>query len=120
MEKYVIGGGIKSNLSISGIISRAAAKNGHIYGEEDDQESLANSDNQQPNYSTVQRNKKLSWVENEAAAGLGNSIDNLSGTENNLTVYFWAANIDRYLLGSRNRSSLEDGRSDIDTRIYGI
>lgn len=84
----IIGGGIKSNLSISGIISRAAAKNGHIYREEDDQESLANSDNQQPNYSTVQRNKKLSWVENEAAAGLGNSIDNLSGTENNLTVYF--------------------------------
>lgn len=78
---------IKTN-SFLGIISRAAAKNGHIYREEDDQESLANSDNQQPNYSTVQRNKKLSWVANENGTGLGDSVDNLSGTENNLTVYF--------------------------------
>lgn len=73
---------------MSGIISRAAAKNGHIYKEEDDQESLANSENQQPNYSTVQRQKKLSWVGHENSNGIGNSVDNLSGTENNLTVYF--------------------------------
>lgn len=79
---------IVKNNSFSGIISRAAAKNGHIYREEDDQESLANSDNQQPNYSTVQRNKKLSWVANENGTGLGDSVDNLSGAENNLTVYF--------------------------------
>lgn len=73
---------------LPGIISRAAAKNGHIYKEEDDQESLANSDSQQPNYSTVQRNKKLSWVQQENGNELGNSVDNLSGAENNLTVYF--------------------------------
>ena len=82
-----------SHICEKSTISRAAAKNGHIYREEDDQESLASSDNQQPNYSTVQRNKKLSWVENEAAAaadlGNSNSVDSLTGAENNLTVYFW-------------------------------
>lgn len=56
--------------------------------EGDDQESLANSDSQQPNYSTVQRNKKLSWVEHGNNGGLGQSVESLSGTENNLTVYF--------------------------------
>ena len=74
--------------SFLGIISRAAAKNGHMYKEEDDQESLANSESQQPNYSTVHRSKKLSWVEHENVNGLTGSVDTLTGTENNLTVYF--------------------------------